>query len=85
MSSRPGCGGRNGSGMGSPANTPSCGPQVFDAGEMFGIMQVQEVEEDESEDEAAREARKKPNPGGQLCYKVIVTNENGLQAADPNR
>uniref|UniRef100_A0A9W3GCW1 Tubulin--tyrosine ligase-like protein 12 n=1 Tax=Camelus bactrianus TaxID=9837 RepID=A0A9W3GCW1_CAMBA len=58
--------------------------EVFDAGEMFGIMQVEEVEEDESEDEAAREARKKPNPGGELCYKVIVTNENGLRAADPN-
>ncbi|KAB0392964.1 hypothetical protein E2I00_002904, partial [Balaenoptera physalus] len=51
---------------------------------MFGIMQVEEVEEDEGEDEVARELRKKPNPGGELCYKVIVTNENGLQAADPN-
>lgn len=49
-------------------------------------MQVEEVEEEESEDEAAREVRrKKPNPGGELCYKVIVTNENGLRAADPNR
>lgn len=67
-------------------NTPCCGPQVFDAGEMFGIMQVEEVEDEEAEDEAAREARKKqPNPGVELCYKVIVTNENGLQAADPNR
>lgn len=64
---------------------PCSWPQVFDAGEMFGIMQVQEVEE-ESEGEEAREARKKqPNPGGELCYKVIVTSENGLQAADPNR
>lgn len=59
--------------------------EVFDAGEMFGIMQVEEVEE-ESEDEAAREAReKRPNPGVELCYKVIVTNEDGLQAASPNR
>uniref|UniRef100_A0A8C0SHF7 Tubulin--tyrosine ligase-like protein 12 SET-like domain-containing protein n=1 Tax=Canis lupus familiaris TaxID=9615 RepID=A0A8C0SHF7_CANLF len=62
--------------------------EVFDAGEMFGIMQVEEVEE-ESEGEEAREVRKKkPNPGGggggELCYKVIVTSENGLQAADPN-
>lgn len=48
-------------------------------------MQVEEVEE-ESEDEAAREAReKRPNPGVELCYKVIVTNEDGLQAASPNR
>lgn len=91
MSPRPGaatqaagCGG--GSGAGFPANTPCCGPQVFDAGEMFGIMQVEEVEEEESEDEAAREVRRrKPNPGIELCYKVIVTHENGLQAADPNR
>lgn len=48
-------------------------------------MQVEEAEED-SEDEATRGAReKKPNPGSELCYKVIVTNENGLRAADPNR
>lgn len=67
------------------ASVPRCGPQVFDAGEMFGIMQVEEVEE-ESEDQAAREAReKRPNPGVELCYKVIVTNEDGLQAASPNR
>lgn len=71
--------------MGHPANTPCYGPQVFDAGEMFGIMRVEEVEE-ESEDEAARAERtKKPNPGIELFYKVIVTNESGLQAADPNR
>ncbi|XP_051016067.1 tubulin--tyrosine ligase-like protein 12 [Acomys russatus] len=57
--------------------------EVFDAGEIFGIMQVQEVEE--AEDEAAREAqRKQPNPGSELCYKVIVTCENGVQADDPN-
>lgn len=63
------------------ASVPRCGPQVFDAGEMFGIMQVEEVEE-ESEDEARE---KRPNPGVELCYKVIVTNEDGLQAASPNR
>uniref|UniRef100_A0A452V3C0 Tubulin tyrosine ligase like 12 n=1 Tax=Ursus maritimus TaxID=29073 RepID=A0A452V3C0_URSMA len=75
-----------GAGVRAPGSlpTPLLWPQVFDAGEMFGIMQVQEVEE-ESEGEEAREARKKqPNPGGELCYKVIVTSENGLQAADPN-
>lgn len=58
-------------------------PQVFDAGEMFGIMQVQEVEEEDGE--AQEVHRKKANPGGELCYKVIVTSENGLQAANPNR
>uniref|UniRef100_A0A2R9BIU0 Tubulin tyrosine ligase like 12 n=1 Tax=Pan paniscus TaxID=9597 RepID=A0A2R9BIU0_PANPA len=57
--------------------------EVFDAGEVFGIMQVEEVEEEE--DEAAREVRKQqPNPGSELCYKVIVTRESGLQAAHPN-
>ena len=83
-SGSPGCG--QGSGLGYPADTPCCGPQVFDAGDMFGIMQVEEVEEEESEEEAAQEERrKKPNPGSERCYKVIVTNENGLQAANPNR
>ncbi|KAM9672248.1 tubulin--tyrosine ligase-like protein 12 [Trichechus inunguis] len=56
--------------------------EVFDAGEVFGIMQV---EEDGSEDEEMREVRRKgPNPGIDLSYKVIVTSEVGLQAADPN-
>lgn len=57
-----GRGGRNGAGTEHLANNPrASGPQVFDAGEMFGIMQVEEAEEEESEDEAAQEARKKPN------------------------
>ncbi|KAK2120953.1 Tubulin--tyrosine ligase-like protein 12 [Saguinus oedipus] len=76
-------------GVGSPACTPadpSSGPQVFDAGEVFGIMQVEEVEEEEEEEEeAAQDVRKRqPNPGSELCCKVIVTRESGLQAADPN-
>ncbi|XP_075409633.1 tubulin--tyrosine ligase-like protein 12 [Tenrec ecaudatus] len=59
--------------------------EVFDAGEMFGIMRVEEVEEDRSdEEEDGQSKRKRPNPGGELCYKVIVTNEAGLRAADPN-
>lgn len=66
-----------------PADLRS-GPQIFDAGEKFGIMQVEEAEDEE--EETAREARRKrPNPGGELCYKVIVTSESGLQADDPNR
>uniref|UniRef100_H0UXV8 Tubulin tyrosine ligase like 12 n=1 Tax=Cavia porcellus TaxID=10141 RepID=H0UXV8_CAVPO len=57
--------------------------EIFDAGEKFGIMQVEEAEDEE--EETAREApRKRPNPGGELCYKVIVTSESGLQADDPN-
>ncbi|XP_040201761.1 tubulin--tyrosine ligase-like protein 12 [Rana temporaria] len=59
--------------------------EIFDAGEWFGIMQVEEMEEeDEDTIEIEREQKKKPNPGNEATYKVIVTNENGLQASDPN-
>ncbi|KAM4748472.1 tubulin--tyrosine ligase-like protein 12 [Rhinophrynus dorsalis] len=61
--------------------------EVFDAGEMFGIMQVEEAEEEEDEEDRIEmeiEQQKKPNPGNEPTYKVIVTNENGLQASDPN-
>lgn len=51
--------------------------EVFDAGDVFGIMQVEE-EEDEHE-----EKEKRLNPGDEIAYKVIVTRESGLQAADP--
>uniref|UniRef100_H3B9D2 Tubulin tyrosine ligase like 12 n=1 Tax=Latimeria chalumnae TaxID=7897 RepID=H3B9D2_LATCH len=54
--------------------------EVFDAGEVFGIMQVEEVEEEVDDLEEGKEL----NPGTELSYKVIVTHENGLQAADPN-
>ncbi|TRY71357.1 hypothetical protein DNTS_008135, partial [Danionella cerebrum] len=47
--------------------------EVFDAGEVFGIMQVEEEEESEKEVNSAKE----------ICYKVIVTRESGLQATDP--
>lgn len=60
--------------------------QVFDAGDYFGIMQVEEVDEEEEGDEAMEdELKKKPNPGNEPCFKVIVTNENGLQASNPDR
>ncbi|KAF7237647.1 Tubulin--tyrosine ligase-like protein 12 [Varanus komodoensis] len=63
----------------------TCEALVFDAGEYFGIMQVEEVEEEDEEDEEIEEeSKKKSNPGRRLCYKVIVTNENGLQAAQPD-
>ncbi|CAI5773934.1 tubulin--tyrosine ligase 12 [Podarcis lilfordi] len=59
--------------------------EVFDAGEYFGIMQVEEVEEEEDGDEELEgELKKNSNPGNELCYKVIVTNEMGLQAANSN-
>ncbi|KAK6482752.1 tubulin--tyrosine ligase-like protein 12 [Huso huso] len=63
--------------------------EVFDAGQFFGIMQVEEAEEEEEDDsgdveETQQEERKKRNPGTEPICKVIVTNEDGLQAADPN-
>ncbi|KAL0962628.1 hypothetical protein UPYG_G00343010 [Umbra pygmaea] len=50
--------------------------ELYDAGEVFGIMQVQR--DDEEEDEAEK---KKANPG--IVNKVIVTRESGLQVSDP--
>ncbi|MBN3284885.1 TTL12 protein, partial [Polyodon spathula] len=52
-------------------------------------MQVEEAEEEEEDDsgdveETQQEERKKQNPGTELICKVIVTNEDGLQAADPS-
>lgn len=62
-----------------------CVFQVFDAGDVFGIMRV-EVEEDEEEGgEEGENERSRGNPGGEASYKVIVTRESGLQACDPAR
>ncbi|XP_059702117.1 tubulin--tyrosine ligase-like protein 12 isoform X1 [Haemorhous mexicanus] len=58
--------------------------EIFDAGDYFGIMQVEEVEEEEVDEEMEEHFKKKPNPGNGPCFKVIVTNENGLQASNPN-
>ncbi|XP_072256407.1 tubulin--tyrosine ligase-like protein 12 [Pyxicephalus adspersus] len=61
--------------------------EIFDAGEMFGIMQVEEAEEEDEEEERMeieREQKKRLNPGNEATFKVIVTNENGLKASDPN-
>ncbi|KAG5830699.1 hypothetical protein ANANG_G00313400 [Anguilla anguilla] len=58
--------------------------EVFDAGEVFGIMQVeQEEEEDEEDDQADETKRKRLNPGAGITSKVVVTSESGLQASDP--
>ncbi|XP_069484227.1 tubulin--tyrosine ligase-like protein 12 [Ambystoma mexicanum] len=60
--------------------------EIFDAGEMFGIMQVEEMEEEmeEESEEIVEEKKKQPNPGSEPCFKVIVTNEHGIQASNPN-
>lgn len=49
--------------------------EVYDAGEVFGIMLVQEEEEDEE--------RKKGNPGVVIGCKVVVTRGSGLKVSDP--
>uniref|UniRef100_A0A8C5T015 Tubulin tyrosine ligase like 12 n=1 Tax=Laticauda laticaudata TaxID=8630 RepID=A0A8C5T015_LATLA len=56
--------------------------EVFDAGEYFGIMQVEEADEQRGNEETEEELKMKSNLGNELCYKVIVTNENGLQASN---
>ncbi|XP_036376201.1 tubulin--tyrosine ligase-like protein 12 [Megalops cyprinoides] len=55
--------------------------EVFDAGEVFGIMQVEQ--EDEDDEEVRESERKRANPGPEITCKVVVTSENGLQATDP--
>ncbi|KAF7693804.1 hypothetical protein HF521_007557 [Silurus meridionalis] len=52
--------------------------EVFDAGDAFGIMRVEQEEDVEEE-----EVRRTSNPGHEELYKVIVTRESGLQASDP--
>lgn len=50
--------------------------QIYDAGEVFGIMQVQQEEDEE---------KKKDNPGAVIQCKVVVTRDSGLQASEPTR
>ncbi|XP_015256106.1 PREDICTED: tubulin--tyrosine ligase-like protein 12 [Cyprinodon variegatus] len=58
--------------------------EVYDAGEVFGIMQVQEDEEDDEEPGEEEEERKKGNPGAVIRCKVVVTRATGLQVNDPS-
>ncbi|XP_032804901.2 tubulin--tyrosine ligase-like protein 12 isoform X1 [Petromyzon marinus] len=55
--------------------------EVFDAGEVFGVMLV--VEEGDGDDGDSEES-KHTNPGDPPSYKVIVTQEDGLSASDSN-
>lgn len=52
--------------------------QIFDAGEVFGIMHFQQEDVEENGEE------KDTNLGFVNC-KVIVTRESGLQASEPTR
>uniref|UniRef100_A0A3Q3W5A8 Tubulin--tyrosine ligase-like protein 12 SET-like domain-containing protein n=1 Tax=Mola mola TaxID=94237 RepID=A0A3Q3W5A8_MOLML len=49
--------------------------EIYDAGDVFGIMQFQEGDDDEEEKNNSRRA-------GISC-KVVVTRESGLQASEP--
>lgn len=51
--------------------------QVYDAGEVFGVMQVEQDDEDEE--------GKKAYPSVEITCKVIVTRGTGMQASDPTR
>lgn len=53
---------------------------MFDAGEVFGVMRVQQEDEESDED-----VRQTLNPGDEELFKVIITRESGLQASDPTR
>ncbi|XP_040886527.1 tubulin--tyrosine ligase-like protein 12 [Toxotes jaculatrix] len=58
--------------------------EIYDAGEVFGIMQIQqEEEEDEEEENEVNEEDKKDNPGAVIRHKVVVTRDSGLQASEP--
>uniref|UniRef100_A0A665WYX6 Tubulin tyrosine ligase-like family, member 12 n=2 Tax=Echeneis naucrates TaxID=173247 RepID=A0A665WYX6_ECHNA len=56
--------------------------EVYDAGEVFGIMHIQ-VEEEEDNGENEEEKKSKENPGPVVHCKVVVTRDSGLQASDP--
>lgn len=53
--------------------------QIYDAGEVFGIMQYQDEEVEEEEE------TKKDNPGQSVLHKVMVTRDSGLSASEPTR
>ncbi|XP_068442719.1 tubulin--tyrosine ligase-like protein 12 isoform X2 [Clinocottus analis] len=55
--------------------------EIYDAGEVFGIMHFQQEDEKE-EDEGNTE--KKDSPGAVIRCKVVVTRESGLQVSEPN-
>uniref|UniRef100_A0A3B1IF87 Tubulin tyrosine ligase-like family, member 12 n=2 Tax=Astyanax mexicanus TaxID=7994 RepID=A0A3B1IF87_ASTMX len=56
--------------------------EVFDAGEVFGIMRVEQDGDDGEEGEEDADVNSRTNPGAEVSHKVIVTRESGLQACD---
>ncbi|XP_070785226.1 tubulin--tyrosine ligase-like protein 12 [Enoplosus armatus] len=57
--------------------------EIYDAGEVFGIMQFQQEDDDDEEDGENGENKKKGNPGAVINCKVVVTRESGLLASEP--
>ncbi|XP_074481136.1 tubulin--tyrosine ligase-like protein 12 [Sebastes fasciatus] len=53
--------------------------EIYDAGEVFGIMQFQQEKEEDGE----TEERKRVYTGAVISCKVVVTRETGLQASEP--
>ncbi|XP_071389140.1 tubulin--tyrosine ligase-like protein 12 [Centroberyx affinis] len=54
--------------------------EIYDAGEVFGIMQVHaEGEQEDAEDGE----RRRDNPAAEITCKVVVTRDSGLQASEP--
>lgn len=58
--------------------------QVYDAGDVFGIMQYQQADEEE-DGENEEEEKKNGNPGAIISSKVVVTQAGGLQSSEPTR
>uniref|UniRef100_A0A674NQD6 Tubulin tyrosine ligase-like family, member 12 n=1 Tax=Takifugu rubripes TaxID=31033 RepID=A0A674NQD6_TAKRU len=50
--------------------------EIYDAGEVFGIMNVTQEKDSEDDEE------KKANTVAVICSKVVVTRDSGLQASD---
>ncbi|KAI4802867.1 hypothetical protein CesoFtcFv8_026105 [Champsocephalus esox] len=55
--------------------------EIYDAGEVFGIMQLQLDKEEEEENE--ENEKKRVNPGAGMSCKVVVTRDSGLQVSEP--
>nr|XP_046235107.1 tubulin--tyrosine ligase-like protein 12 [Scatophagus argus] len=58
--------------------------EIYDAGEVFGIMQFQQEDDGDGENEENEEKKKKDNPGAVISCKVVVTRETGLQSSEPS-
>uniref|UniRef100_A0A8C9XGC4 Tubulin tyrosine ligase-like family, member 12 n=1 Tax=Sander lucioperca TaxID=283035 RepID=A0A8C9XGC4_SANLU len=57
--------------------------EIYDAGEVFGIMQIKQ-EDDDEEENGGNEERKRDNRIAVISSKVVVTRESGLQASVPS-